>query len=129
MSELVGFDQLLEQRSILQCHSTKMDMQQMLELLLANQKKAETNRESNQKQMLAEISTRMDANTKEMNATQERMNTNLNEMREEIKSNQAEMRSTVCIFRSELEAIQHEMKAVIQPIWSELDETTACNRD
>jgi hypothetical protein len=28
-----------------------------------------------------------------------------------------------------LEAIQHEMKAVIQPIWSELDETTACNRD
>jgi hypothetical protein len=30
--------------------------------------------------------------------------------------------------RSELkETIQHEMKAAIQSVWSELDETTACN--
>jgi hypothetical protein len=33
------------------------------------------------------------------------------------------MRSTICAFRSELKTIQHEMKA----IWSDLDETTACN--
>jgi hemerythrin-like domain-containing protein len=64
--------------------------------------------------MMAEISARMDANTKEMNA--------------KMDANQAEMRSTVCAFRSELkETIQHEMKAVIQPIQAELDETTACN--
>jgi hypothetical protein len=49
-------------------------------------------------------------------------------MREEIKSGQAEMRSTFCVMRYELtETIQHEMKAIIQPIVSELDETTACN--
>jgi uncharacterized protein YlxW (UPF0749 family) len=96
--------------------------------------------------MLAEISARMDANTKEMNAKvdanqakatkQEEMlaeirtgmDTDLNEMREEIKSNQAEMRSTICAFQSELkETIQHEIKAVIQPTRAELDETTACN--
>jgi hypothetical protein len=72
-------------------------------------------------EMLAEMSTRLDANTKEMNAKMDtnqakatkqeemlaeisaRMDTNLNEMREEIKSGQAEMRSTICVFRSELE--------------------------
>jgi hypothetical protein len=60
--------------------------------------------------MLAEISARMYANTKEMDA------------------NQAEMRSTVLVTWSELkESIQHEMKAVIQPIQSELDEMTTCN--
>jgi hypothetical protein len=78
--------------------------------------------------MLAEISARMDANPKENNDTQERMNENLKYLKENIKSSQAEMRSVICTFWSELkETIQHEIKAVIQPIPSELDETTACN--
>jgi hypothetical protein len=38
------------------------------------------------------------------------------------------MRSTVCAMLSKLkETIQHDMKAIIQPIWAELDEMTACN--
>jgi hypothetical protein len=50
-------------------------------------------------------------------------------MGEEIKSGQAEMRSTVCAMRSKLkESIQHGMKVVIQPIQSESEETTACNK-
>jgi hypothetical protein len=49
-------------------------------------------------------------------------------MNAKMDTNQAEMRSTVCAIRSELEEIiQHEMKAIIQPIQSELDETTDCN--
>jgi hypothetical protein len=57
-----------------------------------------------------------------------RMNVNLKDLKEDIKSSQAEMRSAIDAFSSELkETIQHEMKAVIQPIWSELDETTTCN--
>jgi hypothetical protein len=49
-------------------------------------------------------------------------------MNAKMDGNQAEIRLTVCAIRSELkETIQHEMKAVIQPIRSELDETTACN--
>jgi hypothetical protein len=49
-------------------------------------------------------------------------------MREEIASGQAEMRSTAYAMQSELkETIQHGMKAGIQLVWSELDETTACN--
>jgi hypothetical protein len=69
--------------------------------------KGKANAEANREQMLAEISARMDADT---------------------KSSRAEMRSKICAFQSELEeSIQHEMKAVIQPIRSELDETTACN--
>jgi hypothetical protein len=104
-----------------------MNMQQMLERLLPNQEETkadqarmEAKMDDNQakaakeEEMLAEISARMD--------------TNINEMREEIKSGQAEMRSTTCTFQSELkETIQRQMKAVIQPIRSELDETTACN--
>jgi hypothetical protein len=51
------------------------------------------------------------------------------EINAKMDSNQAEMSSTVCAMRSELkESIQHEMKAVIQPIRSELDEMTACNK-
>jgi NurA-like 5'-3' nuclease len=119
----------------------KMDMQQMLELLLANQKKAETKRESDPEQMMAG----MNANTKEMKAKMDanqvkatkqeemlaeiraRMDTNLKEMKEDITSGQAEMRSTICAFWSVLkETITHEMKAVIQSVRSELDETTAC---
>jgi hypothetical protein len=47
-------------------------------------------------------------------------------MRKDVKCGQAEMRSTVCAMRSKLkETIQHGTKAVIQPIRSELDETTA----
>jgi hypothetical protein len=62
-----------------------MDMQQMMQQLLdkleANQEKTEASMKSNkdlltrmksdQEQMLAEISARMEANTKEMNVTQE----------------------------------------------------------
>jgi hypothetical protein len=45
-----------------------------------------------------------------------------------IDRNQAEMRYTICAFPSEfMQTIQHETKAVLQPIRSELDETTACN--
>jgi hypothetical protein len=124
-----------------------IDMQQMLELLLSNQEKAEANAKAKIEQMLAEISARMDANTKEMNAKMDanqakatkqeeilteistRMNANLKDLREEIKSGQAEMRSTIYAYWSELkETIQHEMKAVIRPIRAELDETSACNR-
>jgi hypothetical protein len=57
------------------------------------------------------------------------MNANLKDLKEEIKSSQAEMRSIICIFQSELkDTIQHEMRTIIQPTWSELDETTACNK-
>jgi chromosome segregation ATPase len=123
-------------------------MQQMMQQLLANQEKAEANAKANQEdllarieakmdanqakaakqeEMLAEISARMDANTKEINATQERMNTNLKDLKEDIKSSQAEMRSIICAFQSELkETIQREIKAAIQSVWSELDETTTC---
>jgi hypothetical protein len=63
--------------------------------------------------MEAEISDRIDANTKEMNT--------------KMDGNQAERRSTICAMRSELrETIQPELKAVIQSVQSELDETTAC---
>jgi hypothetical protein len=79
---------------------TKMD---------ANQAKA-----AKQEEMLAKISARMDSNTKEMNATQERMNANLKDLKEDIKSGQTDMGSIICAFRSELkENIQHKMKAVI----------------
>jgi hypothetical protein len=79
----------------------EMDMQQMTQQLLANAKanqdilaRMEANRESDREQMVAEISTRMDANTKEMNA--------------KMDTNQAKMISTVIAFRSELkETIQH----------------------
>jgi hypothetical protein len=108
-----------------------MDMQQLMQQLLANAK-------ANQEDLLA----RMDANTKEINAKMDanqakatkqekmlaNMDTNRNEMMEEIKSGEAEMRSTTRAFWSELkEIIQHEMKAVIQPIRSELGEMIACN--
>jgi hypothetical protein len=70
----------------------------------------DANRESDREQMLAEISARMDENTKD------------------IESSQAEMRSTICAFRSEFEGtIQREIKAVVQPVRAELDETTAYN--
>jgi hypothetical protein len=104
----------------------KMETQQIMELLLARMNtsmkkhmpeiKAEmkADRKSDREQMLAEISTRMDANTKEMNA--------------KMDANQVEMRSTVCGIQFELkETIHHEIRAVIQPIRSELDETTGCN--
>jgi hypothetical protein len=88
----------------------------------------EANRESDKEDMLAEIRVRMDADTKEMNTTQERMNANLKDLKEDNKSSQAEMKSTICTFWSELkETVQHEMRAVIQPIRAELDETTTCN--
>jgi hypothetical protein len=83
-----------------------MDMQQVLELLLANQKKAEASQER--------MEAKMDASQAEMNA--------------KMDNNQAEMRSTVCTFWSELkETIQCKIQAVIQPNRSELNETTACN--
>jgi hypothetical protein len=97
-------------------------------------------------QMMQQLLARMDANTKEINAKMDAnqakttkqeetlaeisaiMNTNLKDLKEDIKLSQAEMRSTICAFWSELkETVQHEMKAVMQPIRSELDETTACN--
>jgi hypothetical protein len=50
----------------------------------------------------------------------------MEEMNAKLDGNQEEMTSTICVFRSELkETIQREITAVIQPIWSELDETTA----
>jgi hypothetical protein len=58
----------------------------------------------------------------------EKCREDLKEMREEIKSGQAEMKSTVCVMQPELEeTIQCDMRAVIQPIRSELDETTSFN--
>jgi GH24 family phage-related lysozyme (muramidase) len=51
----------------------------------------------------------------------------LKEMRKEIISGQAEMRFTLCAMRPKLETIQHRMKVVLQPIRTELDETTICN--
>jgi hypothetical protein len=64
--------------------------------------------------MLVEISARKDANLKDL--------------KEEIKSCQAEMRSTLWAFWYKLkETIQRETRAIIQPIWAELNETTACN--
>jgi recombinational DNA repair ATPase RecF len=107
---------------------TEQTMQEIMELLKALQKTSDSVRKadrealnemsasmkSDREQMLAEISNRMDENSGEMDA--------------KMEAKQVEMRSTVCAFRSELkEIIQHEMKAVIQPIWADLDETTACN--
>jgi paraquat-inducible protein B len=90
-----------------------MDMQQLLANAKANQDfltKLQANRESDREELRGMI------------------NANLKYLKEDIKSTEAEMRSTFCAFRSELkETIQHEMKAVIQPIRSELNETTACN--
>jgi hypothetical protein len=84
-----------------------MDMQQMLEVLLANQA-----------EMMAEMNAKMDGKQEDMQAR----------MREDIKSGQAEMRSTSRTFWSELkETIQYVMRAAIQHVWSELAETSACN--
>jgi type IV secretory pathway VirB4 component len=134
----------------------KMDMQQMFELLLANQEKAKANQarmeakmdvnqakaakqeeilaelKADQEKMLAEISARMTINLKETEADKKRDRENLKGMMEEMNAkmdcNQAEMRSTVCAMWSMLEeTIQHEMKAVIQHRRSELDEMTTCN--
>jgi hypothetical protein len=105
----------------------------MLELLLANQEKAEAERKAD-REALNGINAKMDANQAkaakqeemlaEMSGT---MHTDLNEMREEIKSGQAKMRSIIFIFRSELkETIQREMRASIQSVRSEFYETTTC---
>jgi molecular chaperone GrpE (heat shock protein) len=119
--------------------SLKMDNMEFLKAMLAemnakmdaNQAKA-----AKQEEMLKAMQEKANANRKAdrvelkrmMNATQERVDANLKYLKEDIKSSQAEMRYIVCAIRSELkEAIQHVMKAVIQSIWSELDETTACN--
>jgi hypothetical protein len=92
------------------------------------------------------VNAKIDANQMKMDENQERMAINRKEMeadrkreREDFKGmmvemntkmngNQAEMRYTVCVmwFESK-ETIQHEMKAVIQPIRSDLDETTTSN--
>jgi hypothetical protein len=85
----------------------------MLAEMTANMKSIQA-KAAKQEEMLAEIK-----------ADREQM---LARMEAKMETNQAEMTSTICAFRSELkETIQHEMKAVIQPLWSELDETTACN--
>jgi hypothetical protein len=50
------------------------------------------------------------------------------EMNAMMDTNQAKLRSLICTFRSELkETIQREMRAIIRSVWSDLDETTACN--
>jgi hypothetical protein len=54
MSEVVGFDRLLEQRPISQCHSTKLEDMEFLKAMLAemnanmksNQEKAEAKRKA-----------------------------------------------------------------------------------
>jgi uncharacterized protein (DUF885 family) len=79
-------------------------IQQMLELLLANQAKAEADREELKGMM---------------NATQERMDANTKSMREDIKSGQAEMRSTIG-------AIEEKMDAWIANRKDDREETTAC---
>jgi HD superfamily phosphohydrolase len=124
-------------------------MQQMLQQLLANQAEMKADRKADQARLEARIETKRAKNqedlkgmmeemnakmdTKQAKATKQekmlaeisaRMDTNLNEMLKDIKSSQVEMRAT----RSELkETSQHGMKVIIQPIQSELDETTACN--
>jgi hypothetical protein len=45
-----------------------MDMQQMMQQLLASQEKAEANSKTNKEKMLAEMSASMDVNTKEVNS-------------------------------------------------------------
>jgi hypothetical protein len=80
----------------------------------------------------ARMDAKMDTNLKGMEADRKRDREDLKgmmaEMNAKMDGNQAEIRSTICAMRSELkETIQHEMKAGIQPIRSELDETTACN--
>jgi hypothetical protein len=65
-----------------------------------------------QEEMQAEISTRMNADLKDL--------------KEDIKSCKAQMRSTICTFWPEFnETIQHEMRDTIQSIRSELNEMTA----
>jgi hypothetical protein len=75
-----------------------MEMQELIEHLLAGQAKAEADRE----QMLAEI-------------------------KADRKADQAEMRSTVCAIRSELKETIRVMRAATEPIWAELDGTTTCH--
>jgi hypothetical protein len=110
-----------------------MDMQQMLELLLANHEKAEAKANANRKEMMAETRAETEAmRDKRMGANRESDQEELKGMMEEINakmdSNQAEMRSIICTFGSELkETIQREMRVTIQSLRSELDETTACN--
>jgi hypothetical protein len=90
---------------------------------------------ANQEDLLAKMEVKqaeMNANTK---AIQERMEADRKSNREDLKgmmeemmnANQTEMSCTACAIQSELETIQLEIRAVIQPIWSELDEMTACN--
>jgi hypothetical protein len=120
-------------------------MEQLTERLLADGEQMLARMESKIDANQAEIRARMDENCKEMSAKMDanqakttkqvemlaeigsRMNANLKDLKGDIKSSQIEMRSTVCVTRSELkETIQYEMKAIIQPIRSELDETS-CN--
>jgi DNA repair exonuclease SbcCD ATPase subunit len=122
-------------------------MQQIIEMLAeikADRKADQANAKSNKEAMLVKFKAKIDENQERMEAKMDanqakaakqeemlaeisaRMNANLKDLKEDIKSGQVQMRSTICAFRSQLKIIQHEMKAVIQPMRSELDETTAC---
>jgi hypothetical protein len=93
-----------------------MDMQQMLELLLANQEKAKVD----QARMKAKIDAKRESDRQDLNGM-------MAEITAKMDDNQAERRSTLCAFGSELkEIIQREMKAAIQSVRSELDEMTTC---
>jgi hypothetical protein len=97
-------------------------MEQIMEILARMETKMETNRGRDRddlKGIMAEMNVKMDGKQEQM----------LARMREEIKSGQAEMRSTICAVGSELkDTIQRVMRATIQPVRSEIDETTACNK-
>jgi hypothetical protein len=120
-----------------------METQQMMELMLASMnasmkepmQQMKADGKADKENMLAERNASVKSNQVLLARLEARIETNreedredLKEMREEIKSGQAEMRSTVCAMQSKLkETIHHRMKAVLQPIRTELDETTACN--
>jgi hypothetical protein len=119
----------------------KYGTQQMMELLLARMNtiikehnqdilaRMQADRKSDQQQMLAEIRANTKALQEDIKSGQAEMRSTIEAIEEPMNANQAEMISTVCAIRSDLkETIQHEIKTIIQPIWSELDETTACNK-
>jgi hypothetical protein len=109
-----------------------MDMQQVLELLLA-----ETNRESDRGQMLAEISARTKSNKDLLARLEAGIDTSRKSGREDLKGMMAEMKAkmdtnwdgiiyAVCAIGELIGTIQREMRAAIQSVRSELDEMTTC---
>jgi hypothetical protein len=101
-----------------------METQQMMELLLAT---FNASMKEHKQDILARMEADRKAEKEKAEANREELKEMMKAMQEDIKSGQAEMRPTVSDIRSELKETLRLMRTATGPIWSELDETTACH--